>query len=268
MIIQEMLIVLPILLAVVLFLVPTGKAQTILVRSGAAVVAILAMALIYLSCSGVAEGWIAYFSQHLTDYDTFLRVREWFLSCVAPQNLWLDHIGFDHWALAGDILIFLLVMVLGIKWKKWWAVVLMVAQFIPLMIFEFGKFSFFGEVAEPVHQVIARLERSAMGHDFAIPSHLYTDNLSLIMAVIIGIVGGLIAIFAVPYMREFHQKHLEVKDRRPFFFGVIFLFLGAMFGIVFSDHLLWLYFFWEVTTLCSFLLIGSSLSKNTATTHV
>jgi ech hydrogenase subunit A len=88
------------------------------------------------------------------------------------------------------------------------------------------------------------------------PAHLYTDNLSLIMAVIIGIVGGLIAIFAVPYMREFHQKHREVKDRRGFFFAVIFLFLGAMFGIVFSDHLLWLYFFWEITTLCSFLLIG------------
>jgi ech hydrogenase subunit A len=29
-----------------------------------------------------------------------------------------------------------------------------------------------------------------------------------------------------------------------------------MFGLVFSNNLLWVYFFWEITTLCSFLLIG------------
>ncbi|MDD5317731.1 MAG: proton-conducting transporter membrane subunit, partial [Candidatus ainarchaeum sp.] len=31
---------------------------------------------------------------------------------------------------------------------------------------------------------------------------------------------------------------------------------GAMFGLVFSDGLAWIYFFWEVTTVCSFILIG------------
>jgi len=36
----------------------------------------------------------------------------------------------------------------------------------------------------------------------------------------------------------------------------MYLFLSAMFGIIFSNNLLWLFFFWEVTTLCSFLLIG------------
>jgi ech hydrogenase subunit A len=32
--------------------------------------------------------------------------------------------------------------------------------------------------------------------------------------------------------------------------------MGAMFGLVFADDLPWLFFFWEITTLCSFLLIG------------
>jgi ech hydrogenase subunit A len=32
--------------------------------------------------------------------------------------------------------------------------------------------------------------------------------------------------------------------------------MGAMFGLVFADDLAWLFFFWEITTLCSFLLIG------------
>ena len=32
--------------------------------------------------------------------------------------------------------------------------------------------------------------------------------------------------------------------------------MGAMFGIIFANSLLWLFLFWEITTLCSFLLIG------------
>ena len=33
-----------------------------------------------------------------------------------------------------------------------------------------------------------------------------------------------------------------------------------MFGLVFSNNLIWLYFFWEITTLCSFMLIGYTKS--------
>jgi len=41
----------------------------------------------------------------------------------------------------------------------------------------------------------------------------------------------------------------------------MYLFLSAMFGIVFSNNLMWIYFFWEITTLCSFLLIGYKNDK-------
>jgi ech hydrogenase subunit A len=47
-----------------------------------------------------------------------------------------------------------------------------------------------------------------------------------------------------------------VADRRPLFFGLLFVFMGAMFGLIFANNLMWLFFFWEITTLCSFLLIG------------
>jgi ech hydrogenase subunit A len=57
-------------------------------------------------------------------------------------------------------------------------------------------------------------------------------------------------------MKFFHEHHPEMPDRRPWFFAVMFVFIAAMFGLVFSNNLLWVYFFWEVTTLCSFLLIG------------
>jgi ech hydrogenase subunit A len=51
---------------------------------------------------------------------------------------------------------------------------------------------------------------------------------------------------------------VEFKDRRSFFFAVLFIFLGAMHGLIFSDNMLWIYFFWEITSVCSFLLIGYS----------
>ena len=86
---------------------------------------------------------------------------------------------------------------------------------------------------------------------------LFADNFSLVMALIIGIIGSLIAVYALGYMKDFHEHHHdEMPDRRRFFFFIIFVFLSAMFGIVFSNNLLWLYFFWEITTICSFLLIA------------
>jgi ech hydrogenase subunit A len=87
-------------------------------------------------------------------------------------------------------------------------------------------------------------------------NHLFADKFSIIMALIIGLIGGLIAIYSMGYMREYHEHHDDLPDKRPLFFFLLFVFLGAMFGIVFSNHLLWLYFFWEITTVCSFLLIG------------
>jgi ech hydrogenase subunit A len=87
------------------------------------------------------------------------------------------------------------------------------------------------------------------------------DPLAHIFLLICTVVGGLILIYATKYME---------KEKNPSrFFLVMFLFIAAMNGAVFSDNLLWLFFFWEVTTLCSFLLInhdGTELSLNNATT--
>jgi ech hydrogenase subunit A len=88
-------------------------------------------------------------------------------------------------------------------------------------------------------------------------NNFLVDKFSLIMALINGLVGGGICLYALGYMREYHEgAHREVADRRPFFFSLLLVFMGAMFGIVFANNLLWLFLFWEITTLCSFLLIG------------
>ena len=90
---------------------------------------------------------------------------------------------------------------------------------------------------------------------------LFVDNLSVIMAVIIGVVGTLITIYTVGYMEHYHKERPEVPDRRGSFLGAIFLFFFAMYGIIFSNSITWIYFFWEITTLCSFIMISYPRTK-------
>lgn len=82
------------------------------------------------------------------------------------------------------------------------------------------------------------------------------DHLSLIMVLIVSIVGAVICFQAIPYM-DAHERHYAVAvSRQPRFFAVMLLFLGAMNGLVLFSDLESVYFFFELTTLCSFLLIG------------
>ncbi len=84
----------------------------------------------------------------------------------------------------------------------------------------------------------------------------FADWLSIAMVLIVSVVGSLICVYALRYMVD-HEEHGHVTpSRQPRFFLLLLVFLGAMNGLVLANHLLWLYFFWEVTTLCSFLLIA------------
>ncbi|MFR8087177.1 MAG: NADH-quinone oxidoreductase subunit L [Lachnospirales bacterium] len=92
-------------------------------------------------------------------------------------------------------------------------------------------------------------------------AHLYVDKLTLVMCLIVGLIGCLICVYAMGYMKDFKAHHSEFKDRRSFFFSMLFVFMGAMFGLIFSNNMIWMYFFWEITSVCSFLLIGYNQSK-------
>jgi ech hydrogenase subunit A len=107
-----------------------------------------------------------------------------------------------------------------------------------------------------VQTLMAIYLEANFAHGLSAENNLFTDQLSIIMALIIGVIGSLICVYAIGYMRDFHHHNKDVKDHRNIFFFVMFLFLSAMFGLVFSNNLLWLYFFWEITTVCSFVLIG------------
>ena len=137
-----------------------------------------------------------------------------------------------------EVCLAILIFYLGIKHKKYLASVLAAVQ-APLMVwFELGT-----------------------GHHIHVANNLYIDRLSIIMVLIIGIIGTLITWYSIGYMKDFQHHHHNEPDRRPLFFFLMFLFLSAMFGIVVSNNLVWLYFFWEITTLCSFFLIGFTRTK-------
>ncbi|MDD4797320.1 MAG: proton-conducting transporter membrane subunit [Eubacteriales bacterium] len=86
--------------------------------------------------------------------------------------------------------------------------------------------------------------------------HFFVDKLNIIMMLIVAVVGGLICIYSLAYMKRYQRRHSETPDRRNVFFSVIFLFFAAMFGIVLCNDLVWMLLFWEITSVCSFWLIG------------
>ena len=94
------------------------------------------------------------------------------------------------------------------------------------------------------------------------------DSLAVTLVLVVSFVGSLIALYSLGYMKE-HEHHLGLtQSKQPQFFALLLIFLGAMNGLALADDLTWLYFFWEVTTLCSFLLIahdGTEIANTNAT---
>jgi ech hydrogenase subunit A len=126
------------------------------------------------------------------------------------------------------------ILYLGLKFKRAWIILFILLQTVLMIYFE-----------------------QSCGWRIIAEHNLFIDKFSIIMSLVVGIIGSLICVYSIGYMQDFHKDyHKEIKDRGNFFFFIVFVFLSAMFGVIFSNNLLWLYFFWEITTICSFLLIG------------
>ncbi len=74
------------------------------------------------------------------------------------------------------------------------------------------------------------------------------DGLSSSLTVIATFIGSLAVIFSVDYM------HGEKALGR--YYAMILFFIGAMTGLVLTTNLLLMFFFWEITALCSYALIS------------
>lgn len=74
-------------------------------------------------------------------------------------------------------------------------------------------------------------------------------GLSWLMLIVINLVGALILVYCAQY---FSQDSPRLRQFIAAFLG----FAASMSGLVLSDHTMTLYFFWEITTFSSFILIG------------
>ncbi|OEU51486.1 MAG: hypothetical protein BA872_03850 [Desulfobacterales bacterium C00003060] len=146
---------------------------------------------------------------------------------------------FNKLIVAGDIVLALVFLYVcrRLPLKRYWIPLLAIVQYAAVVWFDLS-----GRVPETTH-------------------YIFVDNLSVIMALVIGIVGSIIAVYTIGYMEHYHKKHPEIPDRRGKFIATTFLFFFAMYGIIFSNTITWIYFFWEITTLCSFIMIGYSRTK-------
>lgn len=83
---------------------------------------------------------------------------------------------------------------------------------------------------------------------FQINFTTYLDGLSMIFGLLITGVGSLVILYSIFYLSK--------KESLHHFYCYLLLFMGAMLGVVFSDNLIVLYAFWELTSVSSFLLIA------------
>ncbi len=130
-----------------------------------------------------------------------------------------------------DFALLLYFLYAGVKAKSLPVIGLGLAQIIPAAYFEF--------VVKGTH----------------VQNIIVVDNLSILLTLIINIVGSVVVIYALSYMEE-HEHHLHLKkSKQNTFFFFMMLLLAAMNGMVYSNSLYWLYFFWEITTLSCYQLI-------------
>lgn len=82
------------------------------------------------------------------------------------------------------------------------------------------------------------------------------DGLTRLFGLLIAGIGTLIVLYAAAYFDD--------ADKRGRFLAYLFLFMASMLGVVFADHAVALFIFWEMTGIASYLLIGFERHKAVA----
>ncbi len=103
--------------------------------------------------------------------------------------------------------------------------------------------------AEPHELAVPDVTWVVIENGVTIHLGLIADQLSIIMAVTVSIVSLMVQIYSLGYM-----KHDEAGYYRYYTFMSLFTF--SMLGLVLADNLLFMFVFWEMVGLCSYLLIG------------
>ncbi|WP_167905893.1 complex I subunit 5 family protein [Thermococcus sp. CX2] len=100
-----------------------------------------------------------------------------------------------------------------------------------------------------VFQVYTSKERFPIeGHLLGVP--LYVDGFSLVFLIILGLSGLATSVYSVDYMNLY-----KGLDKARLYALVYNTFLASMALLIVTGNLMWFVFFWELMTLCSFVLI-------------
>ncbi|MGB9823431.1 MULTISPECIES: hydrogenase 4 subunit D [Thermodesulfovibrio] len=89
---------------------------------------------------------------------------------------------------------------------------------------------------------------------------LLCDPLTSILLILITVIGFFVIFYSQGYLSPLNVEHQFYKPYGSYYF-LMLLFIGAMVGIVTAVNFLQLFFFWEITTLCSWALISYTKEK-------
>ncbi len=150
---------------------------------------------------------------------------------------------------------------LGKPLAGWTAVVL--GMGVPLLLATYVLIGWSGAVSDGTS---AELTANAYRYHWAnlgtVPVMLGVklDSLTVAMYFMVALVAFLIFVFSIGYMSG-HSDEVDGQSKYSRFFAYLSLFGFSMLGLVISSSLLFLFVFWELVGVCSYLLIGFYFDK-------
>ena len=152
---------------------------------------------------------------------------------LSVQNFFLNgtvKIDFSHLVhnifMAADFILLGYFIVQGIKFKNRLVLILAVVQIV-------------------LYSFMATLEPGQLSKD------ILSDHISSVMLLVVNIVGGIIILYALKYIRSEDFKECKKNG----FIAMLFFFVGVMNLIVTTNNLEIFFLAFELTTLCSYVLI-------------
>ncbi len=113
----------------------------------------------------------------------------------------------------------------------------------------------FWQIGDPAHRVEKAFTWLDLG-GFRLDAGILVDGMTAVMLMVVCIVSFLVHLYSTGYM------HGDRRYER--FFAFLGFFTFSMLGIVLSNNLFFLYVFWELVGLSSYLLIGFFFHKHSA----
>ena len=82
------------------------------------------------------------------------------------------------------------------------------------------------------------------------------DPLATTLLLVVSVIGFLTVLYSIAYLSTKNRGHATGEQDQPRYYFWLLAFLASMIGVAISPNYLQLFVFWEMTTVCSYALIG------------